>query len=98
MLAIIYHHQLRDFPISVQLLVSYGCEIHTYMYDEARLALKSPEGRLMSLYGTTEAGPLTIFDGLILNKFPDYYNQYVRKYNIYHFLYYLPLEMKCNFT
>ena len=65
----------------MHLLITYGCEAHAYMFHEASKALHKSGGRLISLYGTTEAGPLTQLDGRRLDT-DEYKEKYVRYYSV----------------
>ena len=51
-------------PSHVSKVISYGCELHLNFFDNIK-AIFPPDGkgRLVSMYGATEGGPIALFDG-----------------------------------
>ena len=51
-------------PSHLNKIISYGCELHLNFFDKIKNAFHPcSEGRLLSMYGSTEGGPIAIFDG-----------------------------------
>jgi len=51
-------------PTYVNKIISYGCELHLNFFDKIKGVFNNnSEGRLLSMYGATEGGPIAIFDG-----------------------------------
>ena len=51
-------------PTYVNKIISYGCELHLNFFDKIKDVFNhNSEGRLLSMYGATEGGPIAIFDG-----------------------------------
>jgi len=51
-------------PSHVNKIIRYGCELHLNFFDKIKDSFQpGTEGRLLSMYGSTEGGPIAIFDG-----------------------------------
>jgi len=56
--------KIYDIPSHVNKIISYGCELHLNFFDKIKESFPPcTEGRLLSMYGSTEGGPIAIFDG-----------------------------------
>ena len=64
-------------PSCVDKIFSYGCELHLNLFDKIKRSFNNNngKGRLLSMYGATEGGPISIFDG---NYITDYIRQKYR--------------------
>ena len=51
-------------PSHLNKIISYGCELHLNFFDKIKNAFHPfSEGRLLSMYGSTEGGPISLLDG-----------------------------------